>query len=549
MSFQTLRTGNLRKYYLKYYCNTCKSFAVRVHTDIDCECENGCQIHIEDVNFNKNSGIFDREEINQKFYDNEFNSLNVMTSFFENDLKFNFATLSKKESEAINDLFSQKHLTEIKIDDIIAKHYRINNLTDSPERMDNFGYVLNLIEDIHYFIIRACQDIALYDITLQYRENKVTIPFHSARFFFYNSVESIWYAFERVMVYFGLKFNFEFKSNFELNTSIKIRDFLKKDSTCINSKEYKQLKEYIDKNMNFIDDIRKNNTHNMSKHILDINQMVKKKPKEVFEKIIKPTGNTYDKNNFKPQIAKLIFAIKNLHNVLLIIADNFYNDTEFFENSSLPMLTEFEKPIDNKITLIPNKTFDLEELDKSKFKLSLKLSFVNKHHISNTDLQLLYDIFFRLEDIQKCIVDTVNLENGYLFDVWTDEISPEILKFLDENNLLYAALSRIYAVLDKLSKYVSSKYKIKNIKYFKDLSSLSTIFNSDFLNKAIKLANSEEYKLMYILRNRIAHNLSSGALMGKEGVKYDNYYIQYVVTSLTYSCYELMNLEVEQINQ
>lgn len=549
MPFRPLRTQNWKIYYLKYYCNTCKSFSVRVHTDTVCECMNGCQIHIKDVNFNKYSGIFDREEINQKFYDNEFNILNMSKPFFENKFKFNFATLSKKESEAINDLFSQKYLTEIKIDDIIAKHFRINNLTDSPERMDNFGYVLNLIEDIHHFLIRACQDIALYDITLQYLDNKETIPFHSARFFFYNSVESIWYAFERIIVYFGLKYNFEFKNNFELNTSIKIRDFLKKDSNCKNSKEYKQLKEYIDKNMNFIDDIRKNNTHNMSKHILDINQLVEKKPKEAFEKIFKPTGNTYDKNNFKPQIAKLIMAIKNLHNVLLIIADNFYNDTEFLENSSLPMLTEFEKPIDNKFTLTLNKTFDLEELDKLKFKLFLKLSSVNTKHINNTDIQLLYDIFFRLEDIQKCIVDTYNLENGYLYDLWTNEISPEILKFLDEKNLLYAALSRIYSVLDKLSKYVSSKYKINNIKYFKDLSSLCTIFNSDFLNKTIKLANSEEYKLMYILRNRIAHNLSSGALMGKEGIKYDNYYIYYVVTSLTYSCYELMNLELEQINQ
>ncbi|WP_342598083.1 hypothetical protein MHB48_10715 [Psychrobacillus sp. FSL H8-0483] len=545
MVLQLFRSRNYLTYYKKYYCEECFDFSIRVHTDTACECKNGCTINIQNVDFTKYDGFYDREEIEQKFYFNEFELLDKIIPMFEG-LTVNFSTLSKKESEEINNFFLKKHFTEIQIDDIVAKHLKNKGLKNLPDKMDNFGYILNLIEDIHHFLIRACQDIALYDIALEYKKKEETIPFHTARFFFYNSIESVWYSYERIIVYLGLKYKFEFKDNYELNTTVKIRDYLKKDINCKESRQYKLLKEYIDKNIQFIDEIRKNNTHSMSKHILDINERVKKNAEESFEIIFNNNANYYDEKTLKPQITKLISAINNLYMVLISIIEDFTKNIEIFEILHIPMLAEFEEPIDKKLFVETDKTFDLKQIDYLKAKLFLDLNSLNKDALNNENFQLIWDIFFRLEDIQKCIVDTYNLENGYLIQEWSKNISPEIVRFLDEKNLLYAGLSRIYSVLDKLSRYISSKYEIGSIKYFKDIANLSDTYESALIKKAIKLANSNEYRLMYTLRNRIAHNLSSGALMGKQGIEYDNYYILYCVSFLTFSCYELIGLELQK---
>lgn len=542
-----LRSMNYLNYYKKYYCEECKDFSVRVHTDTTCECENGCDIEIHNVNFTEYDGFYDRVEIEQKFYINEIEILEKMIPMFR-ELTVDFKTLSEKESTEINNFFLNKAFTEIKIDDIVAKYLKDNNLRTLPDKLDNFGYILNLIEDIHHFLIRACQDITLYDIALEYNKKKATIPFHTARFFFNNSVESIWYSYERIIVYLGLRHGFEYKDNLELNTTSKIRDYLKKNEYSKESKEYKLLKEYIDKNMQFIDEIRKYNTHSISRHILDLNKQIKKKPAKTLELIFDNDANYYDEITIKPQISKLILAIKNLHIVLISIIDDFSNNSEIFETIKIPMLAEFDQPIDKKLFVKTDKTFNLNQIDYLKANLFFDLNSLNKSDLDNDSFQLIWDIFFRLEDIQKCIVDSYNLQNGYLINEWNKNVTPGIERFLDEKNLLYAGLSRIYSVLDKLSKYISSKYQINNVKYFKDLENLDDTYESAFLNKAIRLSNSNEYKLMYILRNRIAHNLSSGALLGNQGIQNDNYYILYSVSYLTFSCYELISLEIDNFS-
>ena len=209
------------------------------------------------------------------------------------------------------------------------------------------------------------------------------------------------------------------------------------------------------------------------------------------------------------------------------------------------MLAEFEQPIDHKLLIKTDKTFELKQIDLLKVDLFNKLTLKN-NILDNETLQLIWDIFFRLEDIQKCIVDFYNHQNGYLIHEWNKNIFPGIEKFLDDKTLLYSGLSRIYSVFDKLSRYISSKYKL-DIKYFKDLENINENFESNFLNKATAIANSNEYKLMYILRNRIAHNLSSGALMGSQGIKNDNYYIFYCLNYLIFTCYELISSEIQNI--
>lgn len=357
----------------------------------------------------------------------------------------------------------------------------------------------------------------MYDIALNYNKQQgKKLPFHSARFFFYNSIDSVWYSYERIIVYLGLRYGFEFNNHFELNTSVRILDFLKKNKDFKESKHYKLLHEYIAKNKSFIDDTRKYNTHDLSKHIIDLNQRLKKSPEKTMQLINQNDANSYDEKNIKPQISKLIMSINNLYTVLLSILDDFYINFELFKDIKIPMLNEFEGTIDTKYLIKADKKFDLKQIDSYKSNLFFKLVSLNKDRIGNNEFQMLCDIFFRMEDIQKSLIDYYNHENNYLIEMLNTEIEAGIERFLDDKTFLYASLSRVYSILDKLARYISTKYNLINIKYFKDLQSLDNSNCSTFLNKVIDLSNSIEYKLLYNLRNRIAHNLSSGALMGKK---------------------------------
>lgn len=154
-----MRLQHYLTYYQKYYCKNCSEFTLRIHNDMVCECENECDINIGHIDYNKYDGLYDREEIEASFYVTEIELLRNFLSMIQGYF-VNFHTLSKKEAQSINNLFEDKLYTEIKIDDVVIKYLKENNLKHLPNKMDNFGYIINLIEDIHYFLIRSTQDIA-----------------------------------------------------------------------------------------------------------------------------------------------------------------------------------------------------------------------------------------------------------------------------------------------------------------------------------------------------------------------------------------------------
>lgn len=542
-------SGNFLDYYKRFYCNKCNSFSIRQHIDEQYECLNKCDI---DKNIDKSiyKGFFDRDEINTLFLTNERESLEKY--FKENsDYKTPFQNLSNKQQQKLNYLFESKNFTEFDIDDLVIKYLKSHNLEDIPQTLNNYAYTLNLIEEIHYYLIRASQDIALLDIAIEHHRKEVEkVPFHSSRFFFGNCIESIWYAFERIHVYLGLRYNFDFKNNLELNTTVRIKNHLKKNKDYKASTLYQEIQKFMGSNFEFIDSTRKNNTHSLSMHIEDINNLMAKGKKDDIGDIYNNNGRDFDRIYFKPKLPKLISSIESLYDVLNCIIIDFSGFYIYIENNKIPMLNEFSKPIYDGIDLeFMNKEYSLNGLDKLKkdyFNKLTEISIYKSQEIESSSLQLLFDIFFRLEDVQKCIVDEHNLKNDYL-SMYLLEVSPYASKFIDEKLFIYAGLSKIYSILDKISKYISSAYNIDPLLYFKDVSTIDNSINSAFLKKAIEISNSEEYKLIYKVRNRIAHNLSSGALFGIKGVEFDNHFIYNAITSLAFDSFNLILIELDKL--
>lgn len=531
---------NFTKFYRKIFCTECSEFSIRMLEGDIVECFNGCEVHLEKVEEDNFNGFFNRDEIEELFYFNEKIQL-------ENFLKFSkpisFGNIRKEEGDRLNYLFEKKKYTEIDIDDVVVNYMINEGITVIPEKPTNFGYIINLIEDIHYFLLRACQDLALFDITLEVNKTKENQPFYSARFFFYNAIEAIWYAFERIVVYLGLKYGFKFKNKLEANGTFKITDFLSKELDEKTTPIYKELFIYNQKSAKFISSIRIDNTHNSSIHIQEINKIASNKnAKKMFEE---KNANYFDGVHLKPKVNKTISAVEQLYSVFLEIVKDAKLNCNQFDNLQIPMKDEYEKYTLYEIQI--NETFNIKGIDFRKnaaFNMLIQLPKGDKKY--NLELQLLWDIFFRLEETQKCIVDVYRLEENTFEGYWNHTIGMDISSFIDKRMFIYASMSRIYSAYDKFSQYYASARGPENIKYFKNLKSVTPNNNDEVLNTVKRILNSDEYLGLSKFRNRIAHNLSAGILYGDRGLKSENALIYYCIVKLVNDCFDLLFEEAKQ---
>lgn len=534
---KSTKSDNFTKFYRKIYCPICKEYSVRVY-DNDIECFNDCEITSK-VDVNNFNGFFNREEIESLFIFNEKGRLENLIKLFRKPIIF--GNISKRDGDRLNKIFEKKNYTEIDIDDLVINYLIKEGLDELPKNPTNYGYIINLIEDIHYFLLRACQDLSLFDIALEINKTKEDKPFYSARFFFYNVIESIWYAFERIVVYAGLKYGYEFKQKLERNGSYEIITSLEKrleqnDMPPI----YKEIAIYRKKSGNFIGEIRRDNTHNSSIHIQEINRRTSSN-RNAKKLIMEKNANYFDGLYLKPKVNKTILAIEQLYCALEEIVKDFNENCDQFDNIQIPMRDEFEK-----ITLFNiqiNKKFDLKAIDFRKqaaFNNLIQLSKGDEKY--NAEMQMLWDIFFRLEETQKCIIDVYRLEDNVFESYWSKTIEFNIVGFIDSRLFVYAGMSRIYAALDKFSQYYASSRGLdkKKIRYFKSLKSIDSSNSDPVLNKIHQILESEEYKGLSKFRNRIAHNLSAGVLYGDTGVKSENALIYYCIVKLINDCLDLL---------
>ncbi|MGG1345087.1 hypothetical protein ABE244_32040 [Bacillus toyonensis] len=532
-----LRQKKYFHYYKKYYCTQCHQFTIREHWDDFFECENDCEVIHKQIkhsiakgNFN---GFFEREEIDNHFVCSE---LDMFKLFPEPEIKFK--TLSKNNSERLNNLFHRKNYTEVKIDDCIVKYLNKNNLCEPPNEMNNFGYMINLIEDIHYFLIRSCQELTLYDIALDVNQERESRTFYSARFFFNNSIEYCWYAYERIVVYLGLIFDYQFSEDLFKNKTFQILNYLKKNEKYKQSNFKDLLVKYNSDSKSFINERRQENTHSVSTHVSKLNTSLRKDEIER-NKILNNNANYMDTKQLKPILYQNIQSVENLYCIFEHLIEALYEDTAQFENKTLPMLNEFYTQAEVKLE---SKTkIDMQYIDFLKKSVFIKFS---KHIGKN--IQPLIDIFFRLEEVQKCLNDTRNIFTGNFHSFWYQEIGVDLRPYFDDKCLVYAGQWRIYGCLDKFANYYEKKYDTNKIKYFADFKKLNEHLDEMVMEKIKKIIDSPAYAILESYRNQTAHNLRLGILYGENDIQIENYNILSALYELLLDCFDLLLLELNE---
>ncbi|MEI4716937.1 hypothetical protein WAG26_16645 [Bacillus cereus] len=526
-------------YYKKYYCTQCHQFTIREHWDDFFECENDCEIIHKQIKHSiakgKFNGFFEREEIDNHFGCSEYD---FFTFFPVKEIKFK--TLSKKNSETLNKLFHRKNYTEIKIDDCIIKYLNKNNLSEPPNEINNFGYMINLIEDIHYFLFKSCQELTLYDTALDVNRERESKMFYSARFFFNNSIEYCWYAYERLVVYLGLIFDYPFSKDLPKNKTFQILNYLKKNEKYKQSKFKDLLAKYNGTSKSFINDHRQENTHSMSAHISKLNTSIRNDKIER-NKILSNNANYMDEKQLKPISAQIIQSVETLYCIFEHIIEHLYEDTAQFEDKTIPMLKAYY--IQSEVQLESKTKIDMDYISFLKKSVFIKFA---KHFGNDTlkNSQILLDVFFRLEEVQKCLNDTYNIFTEKFHIFWYQEIGVDLRPYFDDKSLVYAGQWRIYGCLDKFASYYEKKYETNKIKYFADFKNTNEHLDEIVREKIKKIIDSPAYAILESYRNQTAHNLRLGVLYGENVVQIENYNILSALYELLLDCFDLLLLEL-----
>ena len=130
---------------------------------------------------------------------------------------------SEDERQKIELFFERTSKIDDKLDDIVVNYLNYNNLKN-VQLITPFGYIINLIEDIHFFINLCCKDVVLFNYGIKFASK----CFYSGRFFYNNAVEHLFQALERIYVMLGIFFGFKFDIDLASNKTYKIEKFLKK---------------------------------------------------------------------------------------------------------------------------------------------------------------------------------------------------------------------------------------------------------------------------------------------------------------------------------
>ncbi|MFL0194817.1 YecA family protein [Clostridium sp. WILCCON 0269] len=522
--FRNSQSLNYRK---KYKCPVCKEYSLYIIHDKACECRNGCDIdnlNIANIMIeNDFCGYYTSQEIKENFWIDDEECNKILKKITVNNT---LSLLTYDEKQTIETFFQRTSQLDERLDDIMA-NYLNNNTLKEVTNITPFGYLINLIEDTHFFVNMCCKDTIL----LNYGIELATKHFYSGRFFYNNSVEHLFEVNERIFVILGILYRYSFESNLSLNKTFKIEKFLKKNSDYKNS-QYKIIFERLKSNnlYNELKSIRQSNDHDLSYYSKVINEDIQAHGNESFE-YWNRDGNKVDKDIYLPQIKNIIFCLNEFYNLLDQIIIQVSNGKEINQILTFPMIEKFLK-FDDKITFRKYDSEDLQKLQMYKNDLFLKLS----DYKSN----LIIDIFFRMDEAVHCIVDVYNIAGNSFYKYWSNIGIMQLDSLIDEQYLLYSALFRLYSCYDKLSRYIAkNNVKYTDIKYFEEFQ--TKLDNGIIINKIKSILNDENYKLLFQLRNDIYHNLRAGCLYGDNGINYYNMVLLKTVFENTTIIYEFIN--------
>lgn len=508
---KNMRSHQSLTYRKKYKCPVCNEYSLHLIHDSACECENECgvdyyeKLAIESI-ISKNDfeGYYTLKDIDDLFYEIDNDLINRMFRKITEDPLLK--GMSDKQKNEIEILYSKTIEIDSQLDDVTVKYMNKHNIKESDE-LTSFSYVINLVEDIHHFLNLAWNDICLF----YYGSNLVKEKFYTERFFFDNYVDHISASIERIYVFLGIYYDYNFSTNLSNNRTINIKQHLKKHSNFINS-EIKKIMD-VAAGASIINNIRGYNIHDLSyinnKIVTDIEKNANK------TKYYNADSTDINKLELKPELPKILKTINQYYDVLfeaIRMMDN--ND---FNHKNIPMLEIFWNDIINAAPVESQYSVDFCN------GLNIKLACVfEKLRFLESEYNI--DVFFRINDIIHCITDIFNIASGYYFNRYKINITESrFILQVDEQYLLYSSAIRLYSCYDKLSKYLNGfDNRYQNIQYFSDFSSFTFSGNNNYDQKIKNVINNEFFQRLEGLRNNIYHSLRPGCMGGKVAIQYFN---------------------------
>lgn len=505
-------------YRKKYKCPVCNEHRLHIIYDSACECENECDLDDYDkleiesiISENNFKGYYTSQNIDDFFYEIDNDTINRMFRKITDDPLLK--GMSDKQKIEIENLFSKTIEIDTQLDDVVVKYMNKYHIKESDE-LTSFSYVINLVEDIHHFLNLAWNEIGLF----YYGSNLVKEKFYSERFFFDNCVDHISLAIERIYVFLGIYYDFNFSSNLPNNRTINIKQYLKKNS------EYKgaKIKKLVDcaASSSIIKDIRGNNIHDLSFINNKVLKDIEKDPNKT--NYYNADSTDINKLELKPKLPKILETINQYYDVVFEIIKMM--DDNSFSHKDVPMLEIFWNDIVNPIPIEGQYSVDFLN------DLNAKLTSIFKNQPFWGSVYFV-DVFFRTNDIVHCITDVFNIATNQYFNRYHLDVSKSIFILqADKQYLLYGSVIRLYACYDKLSKYLSSiDERYKDIQYFSEFSTFSFLEDNVYDKKIRTIVNNEFYQKLEKLRNDIYHNLRPGCIGGENAINYFNIVISQVV--------------------
>lgn len=520
------RKSHVLNYRKKFKCPACNKYALYVIHDKACKCAQGCNTRDFDIDqiMGKNDfdGYFTSKELEESFYTNDDLCNSLLKKVTVNNT---FDLFSEDERQKIELFFERTSKIDDKLDDIVVNYLNYNNLKN-VQLITPFGYIINLIEDIHFFINLCCKDVVLFNYGIKFASK----CFYSGRFFYNNAVEHLFQALERIYVMLGIFFGFKFDIDLASNKTYKIEKFLKKNHRYKNSC-YKVTFERLKGNnfYNELKEIRNSNTHGLSYFTKVIDNDIKSKGAKGFE-LWNRDGDKVDQDLYLPRIKNIIFCLNEFFNILDYIILQIDNDKNLYKLKPFPMFDKFTN-LDDNITFNTYYHNDFIKIEENKRKLFKNLPVYTNH--------LINDIFFRIDEVVHCIFDIYKLSEDNFYSYWRAN-GLELSDLIDEQYLLYSALLRIYSCFDKFACYISQrKRKYSDIRYFEEFRSITE--GDLLLNKIKHVLNNENYNLLFKLRNDIYHNLRVGCLYGQQGLNYYNMVLFQTIFENTMTLFKLVD--------
>lgn len=519
-------------YRKKYKCSECNEYSLNIEYDLELQCENGCDLSdfdeadIADIISNNDfKGYYIAEELNELFYKLDYNEMNRNFGLGKITDDPLLKGMSKRQKNEIEWFFEKSIEIDSKLDDVTVKYMNANNIKENSE-LTPFSYVIHLVEDMHHFLYLAWNEICLFYCASNLSEKK----FYTERFFFDNCVDHISFVVDRMYVFLGIYYDYSFKDELSKNTT----DRIKSDIKCT---EYKSsdIKRLIDTAGGLfpISRVRGSNNHDISYVNSEMYKSIEKDNSKIKD-YDKDSSEIYIKD-LTPKLDSLIKIIRIYYDVLDEIVKMI--DDNNFREKHIPMLRIFWNDILKSEAIQTQYTSEYFE----NINLELRNIFENIYFLNN---KYTLDIFFRMDEIIKCINDIYNrsyceqfINNSFngmnMYYIGKYNIDPIKNKFtgqIDEQYLLYSSVTRLYSCYDKLSKYLNNvDDRYKDIKYFSDFNKISLDSENDFDKKILAVINNEFYKKLEKFRNNIYHSLRPGCFGGKGAMAHFNTVISQIV--------------------